>query len=265
MDALVVDLYEGDGYSGLDEWRKLTDAGWPWCGLTIKCSEGLFDWGKDWFTVNWPLVRIAAEEIDRYGVALSDVQVPFLRGAYHYARILQDPIKQAHLFLTRVEQAGGWGRGDLWPFVDVEGANNPPNASAGQVSDWVSVFASEIYEGCGRRPGLYGNIYLAEHGVKSTCGCQVLWISRETSTLPPVIYNRIGWTWSAVKTAKTPTLWGWQYCTDGQAHLDGYPRTCPIGSEDITSIVVANGGRQGLEWTVSHLFAEDPEDAKQAD
>lgn len=261
MDALVSDIYEGDGHDGIEMVRKMVAAGWPWCGLSIKCSEGLFDWGEDWFCRNWPLIHQVASETDRYAAPVSNdpgKPLPFLRGCYHYARLSMDAIKQAHLFLGRVEKAGGWDVGDLWPFLDVEGANNPPNMSANQVKDWIHTYADEIHLCTGRRPGLYGNIYLWEHGVKDPCGCQVLWVSRETANLPPVVYQRIGWSWSPDESVEPPTLWGWQYCTDGQALLPDYPRVCPIGNEDITAIIVANGGRAGLDWTMRHLFAEDP-------
>ena len=153
VDPLIVDCYEGD-LGGKPDWAKLIAAGPPWHGAIIKASEGL-EYHSTWFREQWPKLRELAG--DRYGV-------DWFRGAYHYARVAEDPIKQAHVFLGQVEQAGGWDAGDLWPMVDVESSNNPLVSTRSQLEAWISTYAAEILLATGRRPTLYGNIYLWQSG-----------------------------------------------------------------------------------------------------
>jgi GH25 family lysozyme M1 (1,4-beta-N-acetylmuramidase) len=247
IDSLIVDVYEGD-VGGAPDWKKLAAAGRPWCGAIIKCTEGV-GYAPPWFTRNWPMVREAGG--DRYGV-------DWFRGCYHYIRINEDPIKQAQLFLAMVEKAGGWAVGDLWPMVDVEGKNNPVSPGKAKIEDCVSTWAGEVERATGRKPMLYGNIYLAENGVTSHMGCQTLIVARYTPTLPPTIYNRIGWTWSGQPTVEPPTLWGWQLCGDGTVLAAGYPSESPIGAVDYTAMIVVNGADAAIAWTRAHLFAEAP-------
>lgn len=244
VDPLIVDCYEGD-LEGKPDWAKLIAAGPPWHGAIVKASEGL-EYHSTWFREQWPKLRELAG--DRYGV-------DWFRGAYHYARVAEDPIKQAHVFLGQVEQAGGWGDGDLWPMVDVESSNNPLHMGKSQLETWISTYAAEILAATGRKPTLYGNIYLWQCGVTSTCGCETLIVARYTPTLPPITYQRIGWSWSADPDVTPPTLLGWQYCGDGAAFAPGYPTRSPIGDIDVTALVVANGGRAALDWVRRELAA----------
>jgi GH25 family lysozyme M1 (1,4-beta-N-acetylmuramidase) len=242
MDPLICDLYEGD-LNGRPDIAKLVAAGPPWHGIILKATEGTYYPARSatWFSNNWRLARSAAAY--RYGV-------DWFRSAYHYLRIDQDPIAQANSFLYLVDKAGGWGDGDFVPMVDVEGTGNPVNATKQRVIDVVSAYAERILDAHGRRPGLYGGTYLVERGVTSNCGCQVLWFPRYTPSLPAWTYQRIGWRLSN----QVPTLWGWQYCGDGDSRLAGYPKTSPMGPCDVTAVVVAGGGQSALDWTRAHCW-----------
>jgi GH25 family lysozyme M1 (1,4-beta-N-acetylmuramidase) len=240
-DPLIVDCYEGD-LNGHPDWQKLADAGPPWHGAIVKASEGLA-YHSSWFGMQWRALKTVGGA--RYGQ-------DWFRGAYHYARIAEDAVKQAHVYLGQVEQAGGWDVGDLWPMIDVESANNPDKPGKAKLEDWVSTYAAEIERETGRKPTLYGNIYLWENGVTSTCGCGTLIVARYSMTLPATVYQRIGWTWSAKPDAEPPTLLGWQGVGDGEGYWS-MPTTSPIGKVDITAFVVANGGTAALEWVRQQL------------
>src|ERR1041385_2096021 len=151
-DPLLVDLWEGDLH-GHPQLEKLGAAGYPWCGVVMKTSEGL-EYHSDWFLAQWGKAREVGGE--RYGR-------DWFRGCYHYARLNEDPIKQCHLHLSRVELAGGWGGGDLPSWLDVEGANNPMNLTTARIEDFISMWVEEYKAATGRAPWLYGNIYLAEN------------------------------------------------------------------------------------------------------
>lgn len=245
IDPLIVDVY---AKSPVMDIGALVAAGPPWHGLLLKATEGTYYprlQEREWFLRHWLPARILA--LDRYGV-------DFFRGAYHYLRIDQDAVVQADAFLRLIDQAGGWGPGDLWPMVDVESAENPANASAQQIIDSVSKYAARIRSIIGRSTMLYGNVYLWERGVKATMGCGLLTVARYASDLPPATYQRIGWRLQNPPTM--PTLWGWQYAGDpDSAYLAGYPSSSPMGPgpADITAMVVAGGGKAALEWTRQNI------------
>jgi hypothetical protein len=82
-------------------------------GCVVKASEGT-GWKKeseDWFKNAWRRLRDVAP--DRYGV-------DFFRGCYHFLRFKADGAAQADYMCDLVDAAGGWGDGDLMPWVDVE-------------------------------------------------------------------------------------------------------------------------------------------------
>lgn len=240
-DGFLVDVYQGD-LGGHPDWQRLVDAGPPWHGALVKASEGI-QYVSSWFGTQWRALKTCAGS--RYGV-------DFWRGAYHYWRAAQDPIKQAHVFLGQVQAAGGFDTGDL-VMIDVEGANNG-TVTGQQIVASVSAWVEEVKRETGKKVVLYGNMLLAESNVTDHCGCDALIVARYTPTLPPVIYNRIGWTWSNDAGAELPTLLGWQYSGSGQrgefmgdTSVTGYPTKTPIGIADTTAIIGAGGGDGGLE------------------
>ena len=254
---MVVDLYAGDG-RGPDDLRKLALAGAPWHGISLKATEGTYypdnkPSDREWFLDNWIRCRIYAGA--RYGV-------DWFRGFYHYFRVDQSGLLQAEKCLTLVEIAGGLGSGDLWPMIDVESAENPTDASAQMIEDGVSEFAAKILAETGRMPMLYGNVYLAEHGVTRHMGCGTLNVARYTADLlvrdkdghvTGNVYERIGW--KLQNPAAMPTLWGWQLCGDGEVYVPGYPKVTPLGPADYTAIIAAGGGQAGIDWTAANLFS----------
>jgi len=244
LDPLVVDTYAGDGY-GQDAITKLVEAGQPWHGIILKATEGTYypanrPHDHEWFLDNWIRCRIYPRE--RYGQ-------DFFRGAYHYLRIDEDPVLQAEKFLALVEEAGGWGQGDLWPMIDVEQAGNPEGPGPQKIIDAVQGWVTKIAAETGKQPMLYGAGYLWENHVTSHMGCGTLCFPRYTPTLPPDTYQRIGW---QLTTAR-PTLWGWQLCGDGEVYVPGYPKLTPMGKCDYTAVIVAGGGEAALAWTRANV------------
>ncbi len=246
IDPLIVDVYAKSPVMNV---KALVAAGPPWCGLILKATEGTSYprlQEREWFLKNWLPARILA--LDRYGKN-------WFRGAYHYLRIDQNAIAQADAFLNLIDLAGGWGPGDLWPMVDVEGAENPNNASAQQIVDSVSAYTARIRSRTGRSTMGYGNVYLWERGVRATMGCGLLTVARYASDLPPVTYQRIGW--KLQNPPMMPTLWGWQFSGDPEgSFLPGYPTSSPMGPgpADITAMIVAGGGQAALDWTRQNLY-----------
>lgn len=236
---LFVDLYAGD-LGGEPSWSVLAELGAPWHGAIIKATEGLH-YAPAWFPKNWRAIRDAGGE--RYGDT-------WFRGAYHFLKFNEGGAEQADFYLACIEEAGGFALGDLWPVVDVElGSEKNANqlATSQQIVDCTSAFAERVKNRTGRRVVLYGNGAMRDRGITEKMGCDLLWCARYTATLPPVIYQRAGWT--------TEELLMWQYSGDGVASLAGYPKSPPgFGKCDVSALTL----RGGLPWLKANLWSEKP-------
>lgn len=243
-DPLFVDVYPYD-VEGTPDWAALIAAGPPWHGAIVKVSEGIggitarqTTLGR-WFRRQWPEIRAAAGA--RYGV-------DFFRGGYHYLLVGVDAVAQADHYLQRIERAGGWDHGDLWPIVAVEEGSNNKARSRQQVIDTTRTFVEAVRARTGRDVVLRAGWWLASMDIGDTMGCSWFWCPSYIASLPAARYERIGW--------KADELLAWQYVGDGKGALAGYPATSPLGHSDISAVTIAGGGANALEWLRQHLRAE---------
>lgn len=247
IGPLLVDLYSED-VDGHPDIAKLVAAGLPWCGVDLKVSQGLYYSSGAWLKKYWPLARSLAG--DRYGNT-------WFRGGYHYMQFdgNQPAIKQAQFFLKQIDLAGGWGPGDLGATVDVESANQPANVSPRMIIDYVSTFSLEILKQTGRRAFCYGGSYLRDKGITSHMECRAPWVACYESTLPPSVYQSIGWPdWK--------TVLAWQYAsTDGFTGPAGYPKVSPCGHVDISTFLIEGGHDPALVWLRENCPPENPDNA----
>ncbi len=96
-------------------------------------------------------------------------QAGILRGAYHYMIALQDPTKQANLFIKTV----GTGLGELPPIVDFEDKYNE-TASNRRVVDTGKAILDQVEAAFGRKPMVYSRrTYFLEH--MAVAGKQPTW------------------------------------------------------------------------------------------
>ena len=236
---LFVDIYAGD--IAHPNWANVGKQS-GFFGAIIKATEGLY-YFPDWFKTNWALLGSDSVTGREYG---ND----WFRGAYHFLKFTQDGKAQAEYYLNAVEEAGSWGKGDIWPIVDVElggEKNSNQNATAAQIIDCTTAWAEHVRAQTGRQVMLYGNGAMRDRHITDRMGCDWLWLPRYTATLPKEIYERAGWS--------IDRLVLWQYCGDGTAYLAGYPREVPdFGKVDISALVL-DGGITRLR---SLLWAEDP-------
>lgn len=249
VDPLITDIYVGD-LNGEPDIAKVVNAGRPWVGICLKASEGLYypnnqaadvAYRNTWLAAYWNLIKWLARK--RLGV-------DFFVQEYHYARIDQDPIKQAAFNLSVVQGVGGFYKGCLAPMVDVEDAQNPVKPGKTVVEQWIKAYADEINRQLGIRPILYGNNYLAENNVDyQKCGCLALEVAHYSSTLPPTVYQRIN--------CPLSSLFGWQYIGTYKPPTPtpaGYPVYTPFSSvqpEDITAVVMNDS--QGFNGPLAYL------------
>jgi len=245
IDPLLVDVYPYD-VGGRPDWPALVAAGPPWHGAIVKVSEGvggIVAWQTSlsaWFDRQWPAIRAAAGA--RYGV-------DFFRGGYHYLLVGVDGVAQADHYLQRIERAGGWGHGDLWPIVDVDEGSGNKAWSRQQVIDTTTAFAEAVRGKTGRGVVLYGGWWLASMDIRDKMGCSWLWYPSYTAALPAAGHERIGWT--------RDDLLAWQYVADGRGELPGYPKRSPLGDIDISALTIAGGGARALDWLRANLQVDE--------
>jgi len=229
---LLVDVYSGD-LNGKPAWDAVVAAP-HFIGGIIKATEGT-TFGPDWFKVNWAKLKEVAP--DRYGTS-------WFRGAYHFLKFNQSGTDQADFYLKKIQEAGGFDFGDIIPIVDVElggegkpnesgqiiGRNSNHDASAQQIIDCTSEWASRVRDVTGQQIMLYGNGAMRDKGISDRMNCNWLWIPRYTATLPALMYTRAGWDLESVAM--------WQYCGDGTASLPNYPNEVTgFGKVDISVVL----------------------------
>lgn len=215
-------------------------------GCYVKASEGL-GWGaanEDWFRRAWAEVRRVGG--DRYGV-------DWLRGCYHFLRFQQDGARQADYFMDLVESAGGWGPGDLMPWVDVEeggqgswaggerleAVSDPMKRArlAQEVTRCAEAFVARVKQ---RRPGIRIGVYgrgLFRDLRMSSCrfGADAVTNPAYTEHMPPM--DAYGWPLVDVVE--------WQLCGDGEVRARGFPSLLPGWGKTDYSVFVNGAQRCG--------------------
>lgn len=232
MDNLLVDLYALD-LNGKPNMAALLSAGPPWAGVCLKANQGTYyphGPRRDWFLKYWKEAR---------GAELNPL---WMRGAYDYADLHYNPEDEVDFFLKLVDEAGGWSPFDMLPMVDIESAGNPDKIGKAKLEDWVSRYSAAMVAKHGRKPLLYGNIYLAENGFRGLHGTAGLIAARYSRTLPADIYTRLGLT--------IKDLAGWQYTGTGDPTWgpSGYPAISPLDKKQKVDITA-------LQWPLEKLRA----------
>jgi GH25 family lysozyme M1 (1,4-beta-N-acetylmuramidase) len=246
---LIVDVYQGD-LGGKPAWDVLINAP-NFFGAIIKASEGTYYDGGVWFKKNWPAVKEISN--DRYGKT-------WFRGAYLFLKFNRDGVKQADYYLTTINAAGGWDKGDIIPIVDVElggdgkqkdgsidpkKRNSNQDASAQQIIDCTSACAERLRSQTGRQIMLYGRGAMRDRGINNKMKCDIVWNPCYTSKI--VMNGLQAWNLDDVAL--------WQYCGDGIAALDEskYPRSIPgFGKVDI-SVYIDGANKPTLDTLISRL------------
>lgn len=213
-------------------------------GCVIKATQGLADsWPQrylDWFTRSWQKIREVGG--DRYCI-------DFFRGCYHYLIFSIDGAKQADFFCDTVDAAGGWGPGDLMPWVDIEEAgqgswapgelekitdNNVRRRLADEVTTCATAFIKRFKERTGLRIAVYGRgVFRDLDMTNCKFGSDSAVNPAYTATMPRM--DKYGVPLDDISL--------WQLCGDGTVVLKGFPSELPgWGKEDYS--VYIDGDRK---------------------
>ena len=213
-------------------------------GCVIKATQALANqWPQrylDWFTRSWKKIREVGG--DRYGV-------DFFRGCYHYLIFSVDGAKQADFFCDTVDAAGGWGPGDLMPWVDIEeggqGSWAPQELEkitdkdvrrrlADQVTTCATAFIKRFKERTGLRIAVYGRgVFRDLQMTNCKFGSDSAVNPAYTAVMPKM--DKYGVPLDDISL--------WQLCGDGTVALKGFPSELPgWGKEDYS--VYIDGDRK---------------------
>lgn len=236
IQPLAIDLYPGD--RRLD-CAAFVAAGYPWCAMIAKCSQGTRYRYDSWLRDLLARYRVAAA--DRYGVDLFE-------GCYAYLDLGAPGAPQVDYALNAIAMAGGDGVGTLPLMLDVErgGQAHPDAISRAQVEDVTRGAAERYHALTGRLATLYGGELLRAVGVADLLGC-----GRSAIALYGPRLDAGHGTADILKRTGTSLdrLMLWQYAAaDGipTTPPPGYPSEAPgIGRVDISAVTLP-GGVQGL-------------------
>jgi GH25 family lysozyme M1 (1,4-beta-N-acetylmuramidase) len=197
IDRLCIDTYPGDVATPRN-WLALVNDG-RIDAAVLKASEGTY-YRPGWFVSEWKRARSAG--------------IRFV-GAYHFLTWTGDDARvQADLHCDQLALVGFGGGTDINSWLDMEDSSHSPNtASRDTIIHAVNTFVERYRERTGRTPILYGNRTLHECGpkrqdkiFKSDLHTKYLWIARYTDTLPPSVYQEVGYTLDDIAA--------WQYAGD---------------------------------------------------
>lgn len=128
----------------------------------------------------------------------------FIRGAYHFYYCFDDPIKQAHHFLSVADSILP---GDLAPIIDFEEESIDKKQSPAEVQADLILCMKEIEKITGRKVILYTNLNTSTHYLyDSFFSSRALWIadykSSVTPRMPPLWKNKKWILWQKSHTYK---------------------------------------------------------------
>jgi lysozyme len=208
-----------------------------WCSQTgsalTVCPEGAIVHGIDVSSyqgaVAWPEVRAA-------GIAFAFARVSdgttapdarfaenwrgmksagVVRGAYQFFRASEDPVAQASLVVSMLEDAGGLEAGDLPVVMDIETADGASSATVrANMASWLDA----VERATGAAPIVYTNAATSAV-IGNAFGGAALWVANWDAACPSV---PVGWsTWTF-----------WQYSSTGS--VAGVPTAVDLDEFDGT-------------------------------
>lgn len=244
LDPLAVDLY-ADDLNGKPDLNAIAKAGYPWCVLSMKVSQGMYYSSGNWLKTYWTMAKTC------WGTRYGDSG---FRQAYHYGDLTgRSSVKQQYDFFgAQVKAAGGWDDGDLPIGLDIEQASNPTGIGKAKLEDFMNAFDALALADTGQHCIVYGGSYLRENNAHVPAGCAP-WVALYGDTLPSHVVTDLG-------VASVYDAFGWQYSgTDPQTKFPkGYPTVSPAGHTDLTEIFIRGGKDNAMQWMREHRIVPHP-------
>lgn len=237
IQPLLIDVYPQDHHL---DYTAFVAAGYPWCGVIAKASQGTRYRYDNWLRDLVQRFRAAAG--DRYGVNLFD-------GFYAYLDLGAPGAPQVDYALAAIEHAADEGAGQLPLMLDVErgGQFHPDAISRAQVEDVTRAAAERYRELTGREATLYGGELLRSCAVTDRLGCARSAVALYGPRLGRQLREHAETTAEFLAATGTDLehLMLWQcVAADGAPTTPppGYPSVAPgIGRVDISAVTLPGG------------------------
>lgn len=149
-------------------------------GIDVSHYQGEIDWDQVWtindqVPVDFVFIRASMGEGGKDGRFEENwAQVKSrnkIRGAYHYFRPDEDPVKQATNFIQRVQLSAG----DLPPVLDIE--ELPRHRSLDRLRSGLKQWLDQVEEHYGVKPVLYSGDHYFNDFLKNEFSNYPLWIA----------------------------------------------------------------------------------------
>lgn len=138
--------------------------------IICKATQGIAYIDED-FEENWRIIR----------------EKGFIRGAYHFFVVSEDPEDQAHHFYDTIPDLD---IGDMAPIVDVEELSLSQDTSPRSLQDLLKEFLMVTEDKFGRKPMIYSNYSFAQEYLKDDWLADYpLWIADYNGKSSPAIPN----------------------------------------------------------------------------
>lgn len=158
-------------HNGTVDWAKVKAAGQSFAFVRVSDGTKFYD---SQFVRNYAETR-------KQGLA---------RGVYQFFRPAQDPIAQADLLITKINQNGGLQPGDLPPVLDLEAGDGQTAAViVARAKQWVA----KVQAAFGVTPIVYTAAYFSNTYVGNAFSSHPLWVANYQTSCPTVPNGWANW------------------------------------------------------------------------
>jgi len=184
----------------------------------VRVSDGL-NYPDSRFPADWPAVKAAG----------------LVRGVYQFFRPAQDPVAQADLLISRLNQYGPLGAGDLPAILDVEAVDGVAYTTLrARMQTWLD----RVQSATGKKPIIYTAAFMSS-AIGTGFSGYPLWVANYGVTCPTM---PSGWSgWAIWQSGDHGTVSG----VSGNVDTDVFNGTL----SDLLAFAGGSGG--GVSWSCS--------------
>lgn len=170
-------------WQGHIDWAKVKASGQTFAVARVSDGATYFDTN---FPTDWPAIKAQG----------------MVRGVYQFFRPAQDPVAQADLLISKLNQYGPLGAGDLPAILDVEAVDGVAYTTLrARMQTWLD----RVQAATGKKPMIYTAAFMSS-AIGTGFGGYPLWVANYGVTCPSM---PAGWTkWAIWQNSSTGAVSG---------------------------------------------------------